>query len=113
MVFRFDLAGILGEEDLDYNSPTPVERTIVQTIADDPVMQEHNVRLISEPWTASGTGPGIGGFPMSSNNPMTLAGWNGMHIFGTGGVHSSTIATGRNTAWNAMAIQPETTRVRF
>jgi len=66
--FRFDLAGILGEEDLDYNSPTPVESTIVQTIADDPVMQEHNVRLISEPWTASGTGPGIGGFPMSSNN---------------------------------------------
>ncbi len=65
--FRFDLAGILGEKDLDYNTPIPVSGTIVQEIADDPVMQEHNVRLISEPWTASGTGPGIGGFPMSSN----------------------------------------------
>ena len=65
--FRFDLAGILGEKDLDYNTPIPVSGTIVQEIADDPVMQAHNVRLISEPWTASGTGPGIGGFPMSSN----------------------------------------------
>lgn len=75
--FRFDLAGILGEKDLDYNSPTPVSTTIVQEIADDPVMREHNVRLISEPWTASGTGPGIGGFPMSSEDPsFGWAEWN-------------------------------------
>ncbi len=64
--FRFDLAGILGEKDLDYNSPTPVEGTIVQEIADHPVLQENNTRIISEPWTASGTGPGIGGFPLST-----------------------------------------------
>lgn len=75
--FRFDLAGILGEKDLDYNAPTPVETTIVQEIADDPVMRAHNVRLISEPWTASGTGPGIGGFPMSQEDPsFGWAEWN-------------------------------------
>ncbi len=75
--FRFDLAGILGEKDLDYNAPTSVSATIVQQIADDPVLQKHNVRLISEPWTASGTGPGIGGFPMSTNDSsFGWAEWN-------------------------------------
>ena len=75
--FRFDLAGILGEADLNYNSPTPVAGTIVQDIAEDPVLQQHNVRLIAEPWTASGTGPGIGGFPMSTTAPQFGWGeWN-------------------------------------
>jgi len=75
--FRFDLAGILGEKDLDYNAPTAVAGTIVQDIADDPTMIEHNVRLISEPWTAGGTGPGIGGFPMSRvDETFGWAEWN-------------------------------------
>jgi glycogen operon protein len=75
--FRFDLAGILGEKDLDYNSPTSVESTIIQTIADDPILQSNNVRLFAEPWTAGGTGPGIGGFPMSSDQPTYGWGeWN-------------------------------------
>lgn len=66
--FRFDLAGILGEPDLDYNSWTDPANTVLQTIIDDPVMQENNIRIISEPWTAANTGPGIGGFPTSSTN---------------------------------------------
>jgi glycogen operon protein len=75
--FRFDLAGILGEKDGDYNAPTPVADTILQDIADDPVVRAHNVRLIAEPWTASGTGPGIGGFTMSSEDPsFGWAEWN-------------------------------------
>lgn len=75
--FRFDLAGILGEPDLDYNTWTDPANTVLQTIIDDPVMQDNNVRIISEPWTAAGTGPGIGGFPTSSTDPdFAWAEWN-------------------------------------
>jgi isoamylase len=65
--FRFDLAGILGEPDLDYDATIDPSHTILQEIVDHPVMQANQVRLISEPWTAKGTGPGIGGFPASTN----------------------------------------------
>lgn len=71
--FRFDLAGILGEPDLDYNSSIDPSLTILQDIIDDPYFQERNIRMISEPWTASGTGPGIGGFPNASND--SRLGW--------------------------------------
>ena len=75
--FRFDLAGILGEADLDYNTPTPVSTTVLQDIAEDPVLNKYRVRLIAEPWTAGGTGPGIGGFPMSQTDPSFGWGeWN-------------------------------------
>jgi len=75
--FRFDLAGILGEPDLDYNSYVDPAQTVLQTIIDDPVLQRHHTRLIAEPWTAAGTGPGIGGFPVSSTDPSVGWGeWN-------------------------------------
>ena len=75
--FRFDLAGILGEPDLVYNDWIDPAETILQDIIDDPVIQEHDVRIIAEPWTASGTGPGIGGFPTSSGDPaFAWAEWN-------------------------------------
>ena len=70
--FRFDLAGILGENDPysenweDWVDPAT---TVLQDIIDDPVLQANNTRIIAEPWTAAGTGPGIGGFPTSSTNP--------------------------------------------
>ncbi len=66
--FRFDLAGILGEPDLNYNSWVDPSETVLQDIIDDPLIQQYNTRIISEPWTAAGTGPGIGGFPTSTND---------------------------------------------
>ena len=75
--FRFDLAGILGEPDLNYNAPSDPASTVLQDIIDHPVMKEHNVRIISEPWTAAGSGPGIGGFPTSSEDPgFAWSEWN-------------------------------------
>ncbi len=75
--FRFDLAGILGEQDLNYNEWVDPSTTVLQDIIDDPILQQHNVRIISEPWTAAGTGPGIGGFPNSSNlDGYGWAEWN-------------------------------------
>jgi len=75
--FRFDLAGILGERDLDYNTPIDVAQTVVQEIIDDPLLQAHNIRIIAEPWTAAGTGPGLGGFPTSSTQEGYAWGeWN-------------------------------------
>jgi len=75
--FRFDLAGILGEPDGVYNDWIDPAETILQDIIDDPSLQKYNTRIISEPWTAAGTGPGIGGFPTSSNDdgPAWLE-WN-------------------------------------
>jgi len=75
--FRFDLAGILGEPDLIYNEWIDPSETVLQDIIDDPVLQAHNVRIIAEPWTAAGSGPGIGGFPTSSDDPVyAWAEWN-------------------------------------
>lgn len=75
--FRFDLAGILGEPDLDYNGVADPRETVLQAIIDDPVLQQYNTRIIAEPWTAAGTGPGIGGFPTSSDDPAIAWGeWN-------------------------------------
>jgi glycogen operon protein len=71
--FRFDLAGILGEVDGDYdnwNGPA----SVLQDIIDDPVLQEYNTRIIAEPWTAGGNyGPLIGDYPGSTT--MSGYGW--------------------------------------
>lgn len=76
--FRFDLAGILGEPDLVYNEWIDPAETILQDIIDDPILQANNTRIIAEPWTAAGTGPGKGGFPASSTDPTyAWAEWNG------------------------------------
>ncbi len=64
--FRFDLAGVLGEED-DAPSEywtTPTD-TVLNHIADDPVLQEHNTRIIAEPWTTAYDGSTQ--YPMSSD----------------------------------------------
>ena len=75
--FRFDLAGILGEPDLNYNDWIDPSQTILQDIIDDPVLRQYNTRIIAEPWTAAGSGPGIGGFPTSSDDPAVAWGeWN-------------------------------------
>ena len=75
--FRFDLAGILGEPDGNYNDWIDPAETVLQDIIDDPVMQQYNTRIISEPWTAAGSGPGIGGFPTSSTDPSyAWSEWN-------------------------------------
>ena len=74
--FRFDLAGILGEKDLNYSDWIDPAETVLQDIIDDPLMQEKNTRIIAEPWTAMGTGPGIGGFPTSSDGNFAWYEWN-------------------------------------
>ncbi len=75
--FRFDLAGILGERDGDYNNWDDPANTVLQDIIDDPVLQANNVRIIAEPWTAGGSYTSIGNFPASSNKPGTGWGeWN-------------------------------------
>jgi glycogen operon protein len=58
--FRFDLAPILGESDGNYNDWSSPDTSILQTIADDPILQEHNTRLIAEPWSAGGAIPRLG-----------------------------------------------------
>ncbi len=94
--FRFDLAPVLGERDLQYYVWEDPKNTVLQDIADDPILQKYNTRLISEPWGAGGydlglswNGPNnnefsngwgtrIGLFPNSTNKPGTGWGeWNG------------------------------------
>ena len=77
--FRFDLAGILGEQDLNYNYwyENPLDSTL-GLIANDLVMQQHNVRIIAEPWTAGGYyNPLNGAYPAASNREnYGWAEWN-------------------------------------
>ncbi|MBM4778111.1 MAG: glycosyl hydrolase, partial [Archangiaceae bacterium] len=94
--FRFDLAPVLGERDGEYWIWDDPKNTVLQDIADDPVLQKYNTRLVSEPWAAGGydlgksfNGPNnnefangfgtrIGLFPNSTNKPGTGWGeWNG------------------------------------
>ena len=65
--FRFDLAGVLGEQDLNYNYwyADPLESTLGYII-NDPVLQANNTRIIAEPWTAGGHyNPVLGAYPAS------------------------------------------------
>ncbi|MBE2249059.1 MAG: glycosyl hydrolase [Myxococcus sp.] len=94
--FRFDLAPVLGERDGEYWVWDDPKNTVLQDIADDPLLQKYNTRLISEPWAAGGydlgksfNGPNnnelangfgtrIGLFPASSNKPgHGWSEWNG------------------------------------
>lgn len=77
--FRFDLAPILGEKDLDYNTWDDPKNTVLQEIIDDPLLQKYNTRIIAEPWSAGGHyGAKVGGFPNSSNVPgQGWYEWNG------------------------------------
>jgi isoamylase len=66
--FRFDLAGILGEVDGDYNNWDDPANTVLQEIIDDPVLTAAGTRIIAEPWTAGGNyGPLIGAYPAASD----------------------------------------------
>ncbi len=49
--YRFDLAAVLGEPDGAASQYwTDAAGTVLQEIADDPVLLAHNTRLIAEPW---------------------------------------------------------------
>jgi glycogen operon protein len=61
--FRFDLAPVLGEEDLKYGTFDPAN-SMLQAIADDPVLQAWKVRVIAEPWSLVSSY--LGQFPASS-----------------------------------------------
>ena len=66
--FRFDLAGILGERDLDYNNWDDPANTVLQAISDADFIQDNNVRIVAEPWTAGGNyGSLIGAYPNATN----------------------------------------------
>ena len=76
--------------------------------------------MISEPWTASGTGPGIGGFPISENGDQAWAEWNAHFrdwwrsfvnddYFGlnsTEGVDGGTVMTGSQAVYGWNGRQP-------
>ncbi len=68
--FRFDLAPILAEDDLNYNSWDPTH-TIIQTIIDDPILLQHHTPIIAEPWSIYGAF--VGQFPAST--VQAGAGW--------------------------------------
>ncbi len=79
--FRFDEAAILGETSPAEGScpehcwadPT---KTVLQTIADDPLLQKDNIRIVAEPW--SGAGDWQTHFPSSTTLPGYGWGeWNG------------------------------------
>ncbi|MCO4747262.1 MAG: glycosyl hydrolase [Proteobacteria bacterium] len=66
--FRFDLAGVLGEPDGQPSQYWSDPRdTLLNEIADDPVMQDNNIRIISEPWTTAYDGSTQ--YPMSETDP--------------------------------------------
>jgi isoamylase len=72
--FRFDLAPILGEVDGDFNNWADPATTILQDIADDPVLVEYNARIMAEPWSAGGNyNPILGQFPAST--ALQNGGW--------------------------------------
>ena len=65
--FRFDLAAVLGERDHDYNQWDDPANTVLQDIIDDPTLNEHNTRIIAEPWSAGGSyGSLIGAYPAAT-----------------------------------------------
>ncbi|MBJ94833.1 MAG: glycosyl hydrolase [Rickettsiales bacterium] len=76
--FRFDLAPILGEVDLDYNNWADPATTVLQDIIDDPILQAYGTRIVAEPWSAGGFyNPILGQFPEASDAPgVAWAEWN-------------------------------------
>lgn len=77
--FRFDLAAVLGEEEgraAQYWT-TPDGGTLLNEIADDPVLQQYHTRIIAEPWSTAYDASTQ--YPMSSNDPEVGWGeWNGI-----------------------------------
>ncbi|MBI4511740.1 MAG: glycosyl hydrolase [Deltaproteobacteria bacterium] len=76
--FRFDLAPVLGERDADYDKWDDPSFTVLQDIIDDPVLREHNTRIIAEPWSLGPYGVKIGDFPAAtSGDGVGWYEWNG------------------------------------
>jgi glycogen operon protein len=76
--FRFDLAPILGEKDLDYNVWDDLRFTVLQDIIDDARLQKANTRIFAEPWAAGGPGFKLGKFPAAQRKEGVGWGeWNG------------------------------------
>ena len=73
--FRFDLAPVLGEKDRFYNEWDAVANTVLQDIIEDPVLREHNVRIVAEPWSIAGFY--LGQFPISEDGDNGWGEWNG------------------------------------
>jgi glycogen operon protein len=72
--FRFDLAPVLAEKDQFYNEWDVITETVVQDIIDDPVLQEHNTRIVAEPWSLQGFY--LGQFPKSTEGDAAWGSWN-------------------------------------
>ncbi len=76
--FRFDLAPVLGEKDPEFWLFDDPKNTVLQDIADDPVLQKYNTRIIAEPWGGGGGGFQLGNFPAATSKPGYAFGeWNG------------------------------------
>jgi len=76
--FRFDLAPALGASDADCTVWDEVSETVLQDIIDDPVLLSRNVRVVAEPWAASGSyAYKIGAFPAASGATLgpSKVGW--------------------------------------
>ena len=73
--FRFDLAPVLGEKDEFYNEWGDVSQSVLQDIIEDPVLREHNTRIIAEPWSVAGFY--LGQFPSSEDGEFAWGEWNG------------------------------------
>ena len=72
--FRFDLAPILGEDDLKYQTFDPTA-SMLQAIVDDPVLLAWNARVIAEPWSLASY---LGRFPSSTTQGgVGWYEWNG------------------------------------
>jgi len=82
--FRFDLAAVLGQDPHNPDKWNPAN-AVLQEIADDPILQQYNTRLIAEPWPwgshsnyTGDNGHYLGDYPTSSSNPDIAFGeWNG------------------------------------
>ncbi|MEE2828636.1 MAG: alpha-amylase family glycosyl hydrolase [Myxococcota bacterium] len=75
--FRFDLAPVLGEVDGDFNHWSDPAQTILQDVVDDPVLVEHDVRVVAEPWSAGGFyNPVLGQFPAGEGGDLAWGEWN-------------------------------------
>ncbi len=77
--FRFDLAAVLGQVDGNPGAWDP-NGTVLKDIIDDPVLQQHNTRIIAEPWSM-GSYAGYnylhGSYPSATSKPgYAWAEWN-------------------------------------
>ena len=69
--YRFDLAPVLGEVDLNYNSWDDPMNTVLGDIIKDETLNKYNTRVIAEPWSLAHFK--LGAFPASPTDPAL--GW--------------------------------------